>query len=114
MMVVVPVNPEIDKAQHVSQKFWQQWTQCGQGALGRRPQFQYHDRNDDGDDAIAECFKPSLAHRLSHCAARGDFPRDFHLITANANDFIEQVCYCTTMIWNDGQAFADLRLLLAG
>src|SRR5215831_10557269 len=62
MMMVVPVDPEIDEAEHVSPKRRPDRAQCRQVATFRHAQLEDHDCNQDGDDAVAESFEPRRAH----------------------------------------------------
>ena len=71
VVVVVPVGSEQDEAQQVAQEGRDQRTQALDGDRGRRPQLQDHDRDDDGDDAVAERLEPALAHGLAE-APPGD------------------------------------------
>ena len=61
-MVIVPVNADEDKAQHVAQEGGSQRTESRPVIAFRRMQFEHHDRNDDGDHAIAERFQSSFCH----------------------------------------------------
>jgi hypothetical protein len=61
-MVVVPVDAQINEAQYVAQKYWGQWQQRLDALAMRHSQFQHHDGDDDGEDAIAKCFKSALSH----------------------------------------------------
>ena len=69
-MMVVPVDADIEKAQHVVKKHRQQRLQRGQVVAVRHLQFQHHDGDDDGEHAIAEGFESVLGHAariLSQC-----------------------------------------------
>jgi hypothetical protein len=61
-MVVVPVDAEINKTQHVAQKNGEQWAQRGQIGPMRHRQFQHHNGNEDGNHPIAKGFQSSFAH----------------------------------------------------
>src|SRR5262245_17230889 len=62
MMMVVPVDRDQDKTQHVTAKNWQQGREICQLRSVWRPHFEHHDGDDDGDDAVAECLEPGLSH----------------------------------------------------
>src|SRR5947209_1132970 len=57
MMVIIPVNTDEDEAQRVDRDRRQRLEHRAQIASVRRTQFQYHDRDDDGQHAVAECFE---------------------------------------------------------
>src|SRR5260370_36199421 len=67
-MVVVPVNAEKNKAEHVAQKDRNKRTQDFQVRSLGDFQLQHHDGDDDGNHAVAEGFQPSLAHGFPHFA----------------------------------------------
>src|SRR5919108_3596705 len=62
VVMVVPIDAEVDETQHITQKHRDQWRKGLDALTMRHLQLQHHDGDDDGDDAIAECFKPTLAH----------------------------------------------------
>ena len=62
VMVVVPVDPDIDKAQQIAQENRQQWRQRGEFDTVGHFQFQHHDGDDDCEHAVAERFEPVLLH----------------------------------------------------
>jgi len=62
MMVVVPVNTNVDETKYVADKYWQQWFQGGQRIAVGYLHLQYHNGDDYGNDAIAERFQSSFAH----------------------------------------------------
>jgi hypothetical protein len=57
MMVVVPVNSDKGKAEDVGRERRNQGVQRPQIRAVGRPQFEHHDRDDHGDDAVAEGFE---------------------------------------------------------
>jgi hypothetical protein len=61
VVVVVPVDADIDKAQDVAQENRQQRFDRVPIRAVRHFQFQNHDRDDDGEHAITERFKPVLS-----------------------------------------------------
>src|SRR5687768_8427966 len=80
-MVIVPVDAEIDEAQHVAQEYWKQGAQSRELDPMGDLHLQHHDGHDDREYGIAECFHSRLAHA-----------------SAPANVFIEparaQACLC--------------------
>jgi hypothetical protein len=62
MMMVVPIDPEIDETEYIAQEMRQQWFQCREVNCMRYLHFQYHYRDDNGQDAVAERFKPRGFH----------------------------------------------------
>ncbi len=64
MMVIIPVDADENIAQHVAEKSRNHWTQARQRGFVRDAQIEHHDRDEDGDHAIAESFEPSFAHIL--------------------------------------------------
>src|SRR6185369_5779756 len=65
VMMVVPVNTEVDEAQHVAQEHGDQRRQRFDVLAVGHLQLQYHDGDDDGDHAIAKCFKSALSHECA-------------------------------------------------
>src|SRR5262245_60338757 len=61
-MMVVPVDRNVDEAQNIAQKHWQQFRKGGSICTVRNLQLKNHNRDDDGDDAIAECGQTLLWH----------------------------------------------------
>jgi hypothetical protein len=64
MMVVVPVDGYVDKAQHIAEKNRDHRCQGAEAGILRYLHLQYHDRNDDGDHPIGECQQPLLFHGI--------------------------------------------------
>jgi hypothetical protein len=62
VMVIVPVDADIDETQDIAQKHRQHWFQCPQVDLVRHFQFQHHDGDDDGENTVTERFQPILLH----------------------------------------------------
>src|ERR1700752_3853703 len=62
VMVVVPVDADVSEAEHVTQEHRQERPNRVQRVAVRRPEFQHHDRDDDGDDAIAERLETAFGH----------------------------------------------------
>src|SRR3989344_3986164 len=62
VMMIVPVNAEIDETQHISQENRQQRTQRGKISAMRHLHFQNHDGDDDGEHGIAERLHPVFTH----------------------------------------------------
>src|SRR4030095_1800314 len=65
VVMIVPVDPEIDEAQHVGQELRQHRAQRGEIGSLRCLQLEHHDRDDDRDHAIAERFEPARFHLLT-------------------------------------------------
>ena len=63
-MVVVPINADVDEAQHVAEGHGQQGYQVRKLRPVRHLDLQHHDGEDDGQDAIAEGFESSLVHTV--------------------------------------------------
>src|SRR6266513_3871805 len=68
MMMIVPVDAQVDKTEYIAQKHWQQWLQSGKLDRVRHVQFQHHDCDDDGKNSVAERFESTRFHL---CAAHG-------------------------------------------
>nr|GFD15727.1 hypothetical protein [Tanacetum cinerariifolium] len=62
VVVVVPINAHVHKAQHVAQEDGQQWPQRRKVVAVRYLEFQHHDSEDDGEHAIAEGFEAGFMH----------------------------------------------------
>jgi hypothetical protein len=85
VVMVAPIDVEVDETQHIAQQHRDQGRK-GLDALTRRHlQLQHHD-GDDGDYAIAECLKPTLAHS---CLV--DTQRNFHVTKTATTDASKQI-----------------------
>src|SRR3954467_14079285 len=62
VMVVVPVDAEVDEAEHIGGERRRERPQRRPVRAGRQAQLEHHDRDQDGDDAVAEGFEPRLMH----------------------------------------------------
>src|ERR1035437_5150198 len=62
VVMVVPVDANIDETQHITEKNRNQRCQCIEVLAMWHLQLQNHDRDDDGHHAVAECFQAALAH----------------------------------------------------
>src|SRR5215471_19449386 len=68
VVMIAPVDPEVDVAHHVPQQLGDE---LGQVVLDLRPrpdvlrraQLEHHDRDEDRDHAVAERFEPGRVHR---------------------------------------------------
>jgi hypothetical protein len=70
VVVVVPIDAEVNETQNVAQEYGDQWHQSLDTLAVGHLHFQYHDGDDDGDHAITERFKPILSHAKSTRAQR--------------------------------------------
>jgi hypothetical protein len=62
VVVIVPVDADINEAQRVAQERRQDRLQRGQLRGLRGLHFQHHDRDDDREHAVAERFQPAFIH----------------------------------------------------
>src|SRR3982751_5528313 len=62
MVMIVPVDPDVNEAEDVAHEHRGQRREHTQAVAVRNLQLEHHDRDDDCDHAIAECFEPVLAH----------------------------------------------------
>src|SRR5258706_16464068 len=62
VVVVIPIDAEVHEAQHVAHEYGKERAQVGEVGPVRHAQLEDHDRDDDGEHAIAERFEPSLPH----------------------------------------------------
>src|SRR5262245_38940165 len=90
MVVIVPVDREVDEAQDVAEKHGQQRRECADLASVWRTHFEHHDRDDDGDDAVAECLEPGFSHGPELSAIRRI--RSFPAHTLNGSNLLFATC----------------------
>ena len=77
VMVIVPVDTDVHKAQHIAEEHRQHRTQRLQVLTMRHLQLEDHDGDDDREHAVAERFEPPLPHTVFSGAHR-----NFHLAIA--------------------------------
>ena len=65
VMVIVPVDAEMNKTEHITGQHRRQRLQRRPGGSVRYIELQHHDCDDDGEYTVAEGFHASLAHRQS-------------------------------------------------
>lgn len=63
VMMVAPVDSEEDKTESIAEEDRQQGSERSEVRPCRRPKFQNHDGDDDGDDTITERFRAAFGHR---------------------------------------------------
>jgi hypothetical protein len=54
VMVVVPVDPEVDETQYVTEKRGLEWKQIGHARPRRHLEVEHHDGDDDRDELCAD------------------------------------------------------------
>jgi hypothetical protein len=76
MVVIVPVDRDVDEAQDVAEEHRQQRPKHADFASVWCPQFEHHDGDDDGDDAVTERLEPGFTHgsKLSAIDGQRSFP----------------------------------------
>ena len=57
MMMIIPVDSDVKETQRVTQEYRDERPKRIKGGLVRRFQLEDHDRDYDGNNAIAECFE---------------------------------------------------------
>jgi len=62
VMVVVPIDSDVEEAQDVGEKDRQQGAEVLEAVTMGNFQLQHHDGDDDGDDTVAEGFQASFWH----------------------------------------------------
>src|SRR5262249_32455802 len=62
VVMIVPVDPDINEAEHVAHEHWNEWCERSEVIYMRNLQLKHHDRNDDGDYTVAEGLESVLAH----------------------------------------------------
>ncbi len=55
VVVVHPVNGDVQKAEHIANEHGQEGQQCGPLGAFRNLEFQHHNGDNDRKNAIAEC-----------------------------------------------------------
>src|SRR4051812_48470381 len=79
VMVVVPVDAYVDKAQHITGKYRHQWSQGGKRGSIWRLHLQHHNGDNDGEYPVTESLHTSFAHHCEflagpRCLSRCSFP----------------------------------------
>ena len=69
VMVIVPVDANINETQDISEKNGQHRPQRLHGAALRHSHLQHHDGDDDRDHPVAERLQPPFGHQFSSTAA---------------------------------------------
>jgi hypothetical protein len=62
VVVVVPVNANVDEAEEVAEKNWYEGLDVGPVCAVGDFHFEHHDGDDDGEDAIGEGFHTVFCH----------------------------------------------------
>src|SRR5678815_1889050 len=61
VMMVVPVDADVDETQCIAEKVWKQWSYRTKIRPVRNLQFQDHDGDDDRHHTIAECLESTFS-----------------------------------------------------
>ena len=64
MMVIIPVNTQVNKAEDITQKYWYNWFQICKFTSMRRFHFQYHDGYNNRNYTVAKCFYSAFCHKV--------------------------------------------------
>jgi hypothetical protein len=64
MMMIVPIDPDVEKTEYIADKDGEEWLQGGEIGPMWYLHFQHHDSDDNGQYAIAESFESSFSHKL--------------------------------------------------
>src|SRR5262245_20961381 len=70
VVMIIPINAEVDEAEHVAEKRRHDFDQGTQLRNMRRAELQHHDRDQDGDHAVAERLETLFVH-TTNVGARG-------------------------------------------
>ena len=70
-MVIVPVDAEEDEAEVIAQQLGDERAEGIEVVAGGDVQFEDHDGDEAGDDAVAEGFEAILAHAVQHTSPGG-------------------------------------------
>ena len=72
--MIVPVYCNIQKAEDIAEKGGCKGDECAQIRPVRRLQLEHHDRDNDGDHTVAECFQPAFVQRIISAAQSSPLP----------------------------------------
>jgi len=72
MVVVIPVDSNVDKAQDIAQEYGVKLQQCLRGRLMGSLQFKYNDGYDHGNHAITKCLNAPFAHASSRSTPKAN------------------------------------------
>ena len=62
MMMVVPIDRDVNEAERVTQEKWHHWTQCLDACPMGRLHFQHHDGDDYSQNSVTERLEAALIH----------------------------------------------------